>query len=109
MDLAEAAGIHRETLEVERRVLGAEHTSTLISVYNYADDFEEQGELPEAGQMHRETFAAKRRGAPEHADVGQQALYASSRNRESCGRPGGSTARRSRESCACSARSTRAR
>ena len=49
--LAEATRIHRETLEVERRVLGAEHPSTPASASNLADALEEQGELEQAGRI----------------------------------------------------------
>ena len=60
-EIVEAARIHRETLEVQRRVLGAEHPDTLTSANNLAIVLEEQGELVEAARINRETLEVRRR------------------------------------------------
>jgi hypothetical protein len=60
-EFSESARIHRETLEVRRRVLGVEHPHTLGS---------SAGESSEAVRIHRETLEVRRRvlGA-EHPDT----------------------------------------
>ena len=59
--LPEARQILRDTLEVQRRVLGMEHPSTLTTANNLAYLLTQQGELSEAGQILRETLEVQRR------------------------------------------------
>ena len=69
-EFSEAARIHCETLEVRRRVLGAEHTDTLASACNLANALVEQGKLLQAVELHRQTLEARRRVlGPEHPDT----------------------------------------
>ena len=60
-ELSEAARIYRETLELRRRVLGAEHPSTLASANNLASVLDNKGELSKAGQIFREALEVRPR------------------------------------------------
>jgi hypothetical protein len=95
-DLSEAIRIHRETLEVQRRVLGAEHPRTLGSAFYLAVLLSEQGEFSEFARIHHETLEVRRRvlGA-EHPDtLGSASILRScSRSKVTYRRPSGSTAR----------------
>ena len=53
--------MHREALEVQRRVLGLEHQDTLASMSNLANVLQEQGQWQEAEQMYREVLEVQRR------------------------------------------------
>jgi len=60
-EFSEAARIHRETLEVRRRVLGLEHPGTLASAGSLANVLAKQGEFSEAARIFRETLEVSRR------------------------------------------------
>ena len=60
-EFSEAAGMYRDTLEVRRRVLGAEHPNTLTSASNFARVLGQQRELPEAARVHRACSARSTR------------------------------------------------
>jgi tetratricopeptide (TPR) repeat protein len=63
----EAENLHRETLDVQRRVLGPEHRGTLESMRNLANDFAGEGRYSEAEKLQRETMNVDRRVlGPEH-------------------------------------------
>jgi Tetratricopeptide repeat len=49
---AEAEEIHRQTLKLYTKVLGAEHPSTLRSMNNLVDALRQQGKHEEAENMH---------------------------------------------------------
>ena len=53
-EFSEASRILRETLEVQRRVLGAEHPNALTSANDLAAGLHVQGEFPEAVRILRE-------------------------------------------------------
>ena len=53
----EAEKMHRQTLAMEEKVLGAEHPSTLTSTNNLALVLNSQGKYEEAEKMHRQTLA----------------------------------------------------
>ena len=53
--------MHREALEVQRRVLGQEHPHTLASMTCLAIVLRHKGQWQEAEQMHREALEAKRK------------------------------------------------
>ena len=59
-EFPEAARIHRETMEVRRRVLGAEHLDTLMSAKKLACVLKAQGEFSEASLILRETLEVRR-------------------------------------------------
>ena len=50
---AEAEKLHRQTLEILRRVLGPDHPDTLIGIENVAIDVSHEGYYGEAEQMFR--------------------------------------------------------
>ena len=58
---AEAAALHRETLEVLKRVLGKEHPDTLKTAMNLANALSNQGQHAEAGAMLCETIELQKR------------------------------------------------
>ncbi len=62
--------MQRELLEGQRRVLGAEHPDTLLTMGNLAISLREQGKYEKAAQMQRELLEGQRRvlGA-EHPDT----------------------------------------
>jgi uncharacterized protein (DUF2267 family) len=59
--LTDAARIQREVLEVQRRVLGEEHPSTLSSANNLAGSLAYQGQHAEAEEMLQAVLVARRR------------------------------------------------
>ncbi|MGA7925400.1 MAG: tetratricopeptide repeat protein [Candidatus Sulfotelmatobacter sp.] len=65
---SEAEKLERETLDIQRRVLGPEHSLTLHSMTNLALALEHQGRIPEAEQEFREELEIPRRVfGPEHS------------------------------------------
>ena len=67
---AEAEKLDRETLDIQRRVLGPEHPDTLMSMNNLATVLEHEGHYAEAEKLDRETLDIKRRVlGPEHPDT----------------------------------------
>jgi tetratricopeptide (TPR) repeat protein len=57
----EARKLHRETLEIRRRVLGQDHPDTLTSMHNLANAYSSQGRHDEAEKLCRETLEIRRR------------------------------------------------
>ena len=53
--------MQRGLLDVQRRVLGPEHPSTIGTMINLANSFSEQGKHVEAEQMRREIHEVRRR------------------------------------------------
>ncbi len=53
--------MQREVLEVQRRVLGAEHPHTLRTTGSLASSLNSQGAYEEAAQMQREVLEVRRR------------------------------------------------
>jgi tetratricopeptide (TPR) repeat protein len=47
----EAEQMHRQTLDLKKKVLGEEHPSTLGSINNLAEVLRQQGKYEEAEQM----------------------------------------------------------
>ena len=64
--------MHRQTLELRRKVLGPEHPDTLMGMIWLASALSSQGKYVEAEQMHRQTLELREEGvgprAPRHAD-----------------------------------------
>jgi tetratricopeptide (TPR) repeat protein len=58
---AEAEQLHRQALDIKRRVLGEEHPATLDSVNNLAIVVTMQGQFAEAEQLHRQALAIRQR------------------------------------------------
>src|ERR1035438_8552798 len=58
---AEAEKLYRETLDIQRRVLGTEHPDTLRSMNNLAIVLNHQRRFTEAEKLHRETLDIQRR------------------------------------------------
>ena len=58
---AESERIHREVLDVERRILGEEHQHTLASASNLATALWNQGKYAQAERINREVLSAQRR------------------------------------------------
>jgi hypothetical protein len=56
----EAAQMHRQTLELERKVLGPKHPDTLMSMNDLGSAVSRQGKHVEAEQMHRQTLELRR-------------------------------------------------
>jgi len=55
---------------MRRRVLGGEHPSTLISMYNLAETLRAQGDLPGARELHEQVLAIRHRVlGEEHPDT----------------------------------------
>ncbi|KZL87964.1 kinesin light chain [Colletotrichum incanum] len=66
----EAEQMHRQTLELCKKVLGPENPSTLISMNNLAVVLESQGKYDEAEQMHRQTLELREKVlGPENPDT----------------------------------------
>ena len=57
----EAAAMMRQTWDVQRRVLGAEHPGTLTTASNLAYALYRQGQLDEAAAMARQALDVQRR------------------------------------------------
>jgi len=67
--LQTTSGQVRPTLEVKRRVLGAEHRSTLVTAGNLSDVLLAEGKYSEAEQLIQSTLDAERRTlGPAHSD-----------------------------------------
>jgi tetratricopeptide (TPR) repeat protein len=67
---AEAAQMHRQTLELRKKVSGPEHPDTLTSMNNLALALSGQGKYEEAEQMHwQELELMKKVSGPEHPDT----------------------------------------
>jgi tetratricopeptide (TPR) repeat protein len=60
-EIAEARKLFEETLEGKRRVLGAKHDETLLTLANLADAFRLQGRLEGARKLAEEAVALDRR------------------------------------------------
>jgi hypothetical protein len=58
---AAGTAIHRETLEVQKRVLGPEHPSTLNTATSLANALNTQGQYAEAAAMHEATLEVRER------------------------------------------------
>src|SRR5262245_30068044 len=66
----EAEALHREALEIRRRVLGPEHPDTLTSMNNLALSYSGQGRYKEAEVMYQEALEIRKRVlGPEHLDT----------------------------------------
>jgi tetratricopeptide (TPR) repeat protein len=64
---AGAETLYRQGLAIERRVLGPEHPSTLVTAGNLAASLDRQGKYAEAETMYREVLVVRRRVlGPEH-------------------------------------------
>jgi eukaryotic-like serine/threonine-protein kinase len=67
---AEAEPLYRQTLEMRRRVLGAEHPDTLQSMSNLAIVWNYQGEYASAEALYSDAVGIERRVlGPEHPDA----------------------------------------
>src|SRR5438874_290452 len=59
--------MHRQTLQLDRKLLGPEHPSTLGSMNNLASVQDKQGRYDEAEAMHRQTLELREKVlGPEH-------------------------------------------
>jgi tetratricopeptide (TPR) repeat protein len=66
----EAEALQRQTLQVQRRVLGPEHPDTLNSMSRLTIDLNQQSRYAEAEQLDREALEIQRRIlGPEHSDT----------------------------------------
>ncbi|KAL0933554.1 uncharacterized protein CTRU02_212517 [Colletotrichum truncatum] len=66
----EAEQMHRQTLEMRKKVLGLENPSTLTSMNNLAETFRHQGKYEEAEQMHRQALELSEKVlGPENPDT----------------------------------------
>jgi tetratricopeptide (TPR) repeat protein len=66
----EAETMHRETLEVQRRMLGPEHPDTLGTAINLANTLNDQHRYTDAETMYREVLVVKRKKlGPKHPDT----------------------------------------
>lgn len=67
----EAEQVQRRALEIERRVLGPEHPTTLASMYNLGVLLQTMERYEEAETVHREALEIEQRVlGPDHPDVG---------------------------------------
>jgi tetratricopeptide (TPR) repeat protein len=67
---AEAEALGRTTLEVRNRVLGPQHSRTLLAKYNLATSLIGQGHYPEAEKLLNEAIEGQERVlAPNHPDT----------------------------------------
>jgi tetratricopeptide (TPR) repeat protein len=67
---AEVEEMQRELIDIERRVLGTEHPSTLQTIGNLARTLKREGRYAEAEKMQREMIDIKRRVlGPEHPET----------------------------------------
>ncbi|RYP79040.1 hypothetical protein DL771_000018 [Monosporascus sp. 5C6A] len=62
----EAEVIYRQTIELEEKLLGKEHPSTLASMNNLAEVLKCQGKYKEAEVMHRQTLELEKVLSEEH-------------------------------------------
>ena len=58
---SQAERVALENLEIQRRVLGPEHTAVLWTMNNLAYCYQSEGRLDEAERLHLETLAIRRR------------------------------------------------
>jgi tetratricopeptide (TPR) repeat protein len=58
---AQAEALHSQTLEIKRRVLGAEHSDTLGSMTNLAHVYDQQGKYAQAEALRSRTLEIQRR------------------------------------------------
>jgi tetratricopeptide (TPR) repeat protein len=66
----EAEQMHRQTLELTRKMSGLEHPDTLTSMNDLALALSSQGKYIEAEQMHRQTLELDKKVlGPEHPDT----------------------------------------
>src|SRR5580704_3751845 len=70
---AEAEKLERQVLEIRERILGPEHTDTLVSKYNLANILVGERHFPEAEKLIRETQVAQTR-VQEPEKTARQAL-----------------------------------
>jgi len=62
--------LQRETLDIQRRVLGPEHPNTLLTMYNLNLTLLDEDHFAEAEKLQRETIEIERRIlGPEHPDT----------------------------------------
>ena len=67
---AEAQELHRNTMEIEGRVLGDDHPETLLSMSYLANSLLGQGRYAEAEELQRRTLEVQRRVlGKEHPDT----------------------------------------
>jgi Flp pilus assembly protein TadD len=59
--LKDAEALHRRALEARERTLGAEHPSTLASVYTLAICLQTRGQLKDAEALYRRAFDSQER------------------------------------------------
>jgi tetratricopeptide (TPR) repeat protein len=68
--LAEADMMFKRALAGREKALGAEHTSTLLTINNMGLLYSAQGKLPEAERMHKRALAGYEKAlGPEHTDT----------------------------------------
>jgi tetratricopeptide (TPR) repeat protein len=67
---SEAEKLDRETLDIRRRVLGAEHPETLMSMIELAETLDDLRRYTEAERLYREIIVVESRVlGPEHPDT----------------------------------------
>jgi tetratricopeptide (TPR) repeat protein len=77
--LAEAEAMMRQTLAIERRVLGDDHPSTTLTMNNLAVLLANQARYDEAEALHREALERRKRSLPAEAPDTLQSMYNLSR------------------------------
>lgn len=60
-DVAEAERLYRDVLQVQERVLGTNHPSTLTTRYDIASTVARQGDAAEAERLYRDLLQAQER------------------------------------------------
>jgi len=60
-DPADAEAVHREVLELRRRIWGAQHPEVANAIVNVASAVADQGRVDEAAALYREGLAMRRR------------------------------------------------
>ncbi|MGW5434717.1 tetratricopeptide repeat protein, partial [Streptomyces sp. NPDC004059] len=69
-EYAQAAELHRQTLEDQTRILGPDHRDTLRSRSNLAASLHGLGEYAQAAELHRQTLEDRTRTlGPQHPDT----------------------------------------
>lgn len=67
---AEAEKLYLETLEAQRRVLGAEHPETPTTMHSLGNTLRREGHTDDAEKLQRETLAVRRRViGPDHPET----------------------------------------
>ncbi len=71
---AEAEKLVRQTLEIERRALGPEHTDTLVTLKSLGTILKSEKQYPESEKVFRETLAGRRRAlGDDHPNTAESA------------------------------------